>query len=179
MLKSPLQKLIQIRFSSTLDNPIKPSNPKKPSFFTKFSGEFAQLAKGGKQLFVATGKVIEMWTNVKDTGKVTTRPEIRLVMRVKQDWMKIIPAVGYFLLPFTIPTLPLIVKYFPGFLPSCFVTDSLQKIKLETVCKKRVESSRSGLDEFTTYLDQLNLQNKDISFADVKRKKLQQLVITN
>jgi LETM1 and EF-hand domain-containing protein 1 len=49
-----------------------------------------------------------------------TRRETRFVLRVADDLRALVPFLTFFMLPFSAYALPIIVRFFPGFLPSTF-----------------------------------------------------------
>ncbi|KAJ3328658.1 hypothetical protein HDU93_001378, partial [Gonapodya sp. JEL0774] len=70
-------------------------------------------------------QVFYLWLEIqakRRPGKTLNRAEILLVQRTRRDVLVVFPFVVYSLLPFTLPTIPLILRFLPGAVPSTFVT---------------------------------------------------------
>lgn len=154
------------KFFSTLEKPKTLNNLKN----SNLQIQIFKIAKNTLHFFNSTLTVINQYSQIKDTGKLYKRNHIRNVLILKNDWLKIIPASVYLLLPFTLPTLPIILKYFPQFLPTFLNTDTTTALKLNTIKKKRINEAHVGLKSFSDYLDSINNQ-KSTTLKKLLEKK--------
>jgi hypothetical protein len=88
-----------------------------------------QLAKGVIALGSDTAHVVGLWMTTKEP--ITNRRDIMTTLRVRKTWIRIPATVVYLLLPFTLPTLPFVIRAIPSILPSYFHTQKTLEWKLE------------------------------------------------
>jgi LETM1-like protein len=90
--------------------------------------------------------------------------------------MTIVPALLYAVLPFTIPTIPFIIGFFPGLLPSVFTTPDLLKKKFIAIENKRKDTV-SVLQSFSSALDAVDVSMSPVKDASNQREKLKKFVV--
>ncbi|ORZ32889.1 LETM1-like protein [Catenaria anguillulae PL171] len=57
-----------------------------------------------------------------------SRRQVRFVAQVKQDWMRFVPFMVYLAVPFSAFTLPIIIRFAPGMLPTGFRGHRIQEL---------------------------------------------------
>ncbi|KAI8852517.1 hypothetical protein BC829DRAFT_414489 [Chytridium lagenaria] len=69
--------------------------------------------------------------------KVSTRVGVAFVRRTKRDFLTALPAAMYLVLPLKTWTLPLVMRRFPYFISTVYVTEELLALKNSVIEKKR------------------------------------------
>jgi hypothetical protein len=123
--------------------------------------QFIQIASQTKQLLQNTKTMISLSAKAKENGKLTARDEILLVTKTKQDLFKLVPSLLYICLPFTIPTIPVIIKFFPNLLPEFIQTEHMKQQKIKTLMETRTKTS-------TKFINQLIINLNDFKSSDSK-----------
>ncbi|KNE62966.1 hypothetical protein AMAG_08138 [Allomyces macrogynus ATCC 38327] len=118
---------------------------------------FTKLGKDTKQYMVITLKKIES----KNAYEMRRR-EVRQVAIVKHDWMRILPFGLYAVMPFSFLTLPFVIKFLPGVLPSGFRGRRIMKLIDDHIKKTHDEVGPVILKDIGSALAKVN--DKDAQF---------------
>ncbi|KNE61953.1 hypothetical protein AMAG_07219 [Allomyces macrogynus ATCC 38327] len=118
---------------------------------------FTKLGKDTKQYMVITLKKIES----KNAYEMRRR-EVRQVAMVKHDWMRIVPFGVIAFMPFSFLTLPIVIKFLPGVLPSGFRGRRIMKLIDDHIKKTHDEVGPVILKDIGSALAKVN--DKDAQF---------------
>ncbi|KAJ3412877.1 hypothetical protein HDV05_008813 [Chytridiales sp. JEL 0842] len=142
--------------TSTTANAAISSKPPPPTgLLARFKGNLAkgkqmmmQYYNGSKQLYRNFQASTELLKKVRKEGYVVNRAEYMLMKTTEQDAKKLLP---FFLVLLIIPeSLPFLIVWSPGFLPStCMSRDQIQT-SWEAMAKRRKEISAEVLEKLST-----------------------------
>ncbi|ELR25507.1 LETM1like protein [Acanthamoeba castellanii str. Neff] len=123
---------------------------------------WAQYWGGTRQLWVDAGAARALRRRVRESmasggvaadGSVAlSRRETRFVRRVADDVRALVPFLAFFMLPFSAYALPVIVRFFPGFLPSTYHSSSYRVAQMQKRQKVKVEAARQLRDALSERL---------------------------
>lgn len=90
-------------------------------------------------------------------GESLTRREHRLLIRTTSDLFRLVPFSVFIIVPFMELLLPIVIKFFPGMLPSTFQSASDQDNKIKQNLKVKIEMAKF----LQKTLDDMTVQHKD------------------
>lgn len=90
-------------------------------------------------------------------GNVLSRREHRLLIKTTGDMFRLIPFSVFIIVPFMEFLLPVVIKLFPGMLPSTFQTATEKEDKLKQALKVKIEMAKF----LQKTLDEMALQSSD------------------
>ncbi|XP_033209938.1 mitochondrial proton/calcium exchanger protein isoform X2 [Belonocnema kinseyi] len=90
-------------------------------------------------------------------GKELSRREHRLLVKTTGDMFRLIPFSVFIIVPFMEFLLPIVIKFFPGLLPSTFQTASDKEDKLKKALKVKIEMAKF----LQKTLDEMSVQSSD------------------
>lgn len=90
-------------------------------------------------------------------GKELSRREHRLLVKTTGDMFRLIPFSVFIIVPFMEFLLPVVIKFFPGMLPSTFQTASDKEDKMKKAFKVKIEVAKF----LQKTLDEMSVQSSD------------------
>lgn len=97
-------------------------------------------------------------------GYTLTRREYRLLTRTVGDMFRLVPFSVFIIVPFAELLLPVVIKFFPGMLPTTFQTVTEKEEKIKQNLKVKIEMAKF----LQQTLDTMSVQNKERSSDQVK-----------
>ncbi|KAJ3216477.1 hypothetical protein HDU67_009432 [Dinochytrium kinnereticum] len=145
----------------------------KDSFGNQFVQPMLDIFAGISLLQTRVNKNITHYIAYMTNGeKVTSRTGMAFVRRTKRDFMTALPAGMYLCLPLKKWTMPLVMRQFPYFISTVYVTNDLLALKNTIIEKKRRNLSKRILDAVKKDLEKLKSEQLD-SVSMARLMKLQ------
>ncbi|CAL7946340.1 unnamed protein product [Xylocopa violacea] len=135
----------------------------KTSLMQKIKGEILHYYHGFRLLGLdikISAKLV--WRILK--GKELSRREHRLLIKTTGDLFRLIPFSVFIIVPFMEFLLPIVIKIFPGLLPSTFQTATEKEDKLKQALKIKIEMAKF----LQKTLDDMALQSGDYKSKKAK-----------
>ncbi|XP_034948387.1 mitochondrial proton/calcium exchanger protein [Chelonus insularis] len=129
---------------------------KKDTIWQKVKRELLHYYHGFRLLWLdmkVSGKLL--WRLAK--GKDLTRRERRLLIKTTSDMFRLIPFSVFIIVPFMEFLLPVVIKFFPGMLPSTFQTATEREDKLKQALKVKIEMAKF----LQQTLDEMSVQSSE------------------
>lgn len=140
-----------------------PESPKKKSLPTRIWEEIVHYYHGFRLLFIDFGVCSKLLWQILN-GESLTRREHRLLLRTTSDFFRLVPFSVFIIVPFMELLLPVVIKFFPGMLPSTFQTAKDEEDKMKQSLKVKLEMAKF----LQKTLDEMAVQSKDHKSQDAK-----------
>lgn len=98
------------------------------------------------------------------SGHSLSRRERRQLLRTTSDLLRLVPFAFFLLIPFMELMIPIVVKFFPNFLPTTYTKDLQKQANMKRQLKARIEVASFLQDSMEDYAQQLAAtDNKDVN----------------
>jgi len=182
------EKTVATKIESPVEEKAVQRKEKEPSKLVKLYQQAKKLItfyKDGIKLLWANHQTAKALKHkVSKEGHVLTRDEFQLIHLSEKDMVKLIPFAAIFCI--LAESIPLIVIFAPGLVPSTCVTDSQIKKQREKMYKKRLEMSKNvvesssrvdgiSVSDFLSHANVCRLAKRyelDFNLANIDRKHL-------
>ncbi|KXS16341.1 hypothetical protein M427DRAFT_154657 [Gonapodya prolifera JEL478] len=129
-----------------------PSNPVLDMLRSFVAQPAWTIWRGLRLLATNAQAMFTIWIEIvskRRPGKTYDREEILLVQRTRRDLLVAFPFLVYSLLPMTLPTIPLILRFAPGLVPTTFVTEDTWLGQNLHRDRRRVRAAKAVVAEIT------------------------------
>ncbi|KRX55138.1 LETM1 and EF-hand domain-containing protein 1, mitochondrial [Trichinella sp. T9] len=128
---------------------------KKQSLWLRFKNEMQHYYHGFKLLYIDVKVCLRLLRRLL-TGETLMRKERRQLIRTTSDLFRLVPFLIFIIVPFMEFALPLVLKFFPGLLPSTFQEEHKEQEKRNKALKVKLDMAKFLQDT----LEDLSLERK-------------------
>ncbi|ESO00379.1 hypothetical protein HELRODRAFT_130236, partial [Helobdella robusta] len=128
----------------------------KPPLTTRIINELKHYYHGFRLLFIDVRVAIRLIWSVLN-GKTLMRRERKQLVRTTADLFRLVPFLVFIIVPFAEFLLPVVLKFFPGMLPSTFQEEDKEQDKKRKRLKMKLEMAKFLQDT----IEETALQRKD------------------
>ncbi|KRX98892.1 LETM1 and EF-hand domain-containing protein 1, mitochondrial [Trichinella pseudospiralis] len=131
---------------------------KKQSLWLRFKNEMQHYYHGFKLLYIDVKVCLRLLRRLL-IGETLMRKERRQLIRTTSDLFRLVPFLIFIIVPFMEFALPLVLKFFPGLLPSTFQEEHKEQEKRNKALKVKLEMAKF----LQATLEDLSLERKKSS----------------